>query len=75
MLIGIVTLAITRIYGYKRRQDGDILAFGGMGIIALRAGLTGYFLKPGSFSLRTFFVGVTFLIILLAEPAIALRAE
>jgi hypothetical protein len=53
----------------------DAIVFSVIAVLALASAVAGYLLKPGSFSLRTLLIGVTFIIIVMAELAILVRSE
>lgn len=69
-----VMFVVNRIFwrsGYSVVEDAIFLSIAAL--IAAAAAIAGYLLKPGSFSLRTMFVGVTMIIVVVAELAYLAR--
>jgi hypothetical protein len=71
-----VACTVNRLFwhsGYSKVEDA--IVFSVIAVLALASAVAGYLLKPGSFSLRTLLIGVTFIIIVMAELAILVRSE
>jgi hypothetical protein len=70
------TILVSRLFwrsGYSVMEDVIVLSV--MALLAISSALVGYLLRPGSFSLRTMFIGVTFVVIVIAELAILVRSK
>jgi hypothetical protein len=75
MTFAFVMLAINRIFWHRSYSVvEDVIVFGVVGLIAAAAAVAGHSLRPGPYSLRTLFVGLTVVVIVMAELAFLVRA-
>jgi hypothetical protein len=76
MTILLVMCVINRIFWHKGYSAvEDLVVFSIMAVIATLAAFAGYFMRPGSFSLRTMLIVLTVAFIVMAELAILVRSE
>jgi len=68
MVCLLALMAINRIFWHRGYSVVEgVIVFSVVGLIAAAAAALGLFLRPGTFSLRTLLVGVTFAVIVMGE--------
>jgi FtsH-binding integral membrane protein len=71
VLAAVIYRRISHGWGYSVAED--LTLFGIMALIVTVSAVAGYFLRPGSFSLRTLLIAVTVLILVMGAIAIVFR--